>query len=65
MKSNPDFSRPDGPDAERNSTPNPQLTVVTRISVVASGTGLAAQRSPAEEPTLTERVLLFLEQHAA
>jgi hypothetical protein len=53
------------PDARRNPAPNPPLMVITVVDVAEFPTTPESRRSRVEEPTLTERVLLFLDQRAA
>ena len=59
MKFNPDSMRPDNTGASRDSAQNPHLTVTVAVRIA---------RPPAEAGTpntLTERVLMFLDHHAA
>lgn len=60
MKFNPGSLRPDDSDAKRDPVANLKFTVVTVVGVRSTG----ESRKP-EEPTLTERVLLFLDRRAA
>jgi len=62
MHCNPEAACPDDPDAVRESTDHPQLT---KLDVVAARPAFESRRAAMHEPTLTERVLMFLDRHAA
>lgn len=61
MKFNSGFPNDSG--TGRDPAPNPLFSVITVVDIAEWGT--ISCRSRVEEPTLTERVLLFLDQRAA
>ena len=63
MRFNPGF--PDHPGARQGPAPNSLLTVITVVEVAEFPSPPESRRSRMEEPTLTERVLLFLDRRAA
>ncbi len=72
MKINPDSMRPDDPEAKRGSALTTHLTVVTVVGMAAIRRGNERELwiDPVPEPmselkTLTERVLIFLDERAA
>lgn len=56
---------PDDRGVRRDTAPNFPLTVITVVAVAEFPTIPERRRSWMEEPTLTERVLLFLDRRAA
>ncbi len=71
MKINPDSTRSDEPDATRGSALTAHLTIVTVVGMAAIRRGNECElwRDPVPEvselKTLTERVLIFLDERAA
>lgn len=63
MKFNSGF--PDDPGPRQGPAPNPPLRVITVVEVAEFPTSAESRRPRVEEPTLTERVLLFLDRRAA